>query len=317
MTSSNAPRTPSAWKEALAALPSSESTGKIPAFFFAHGQPFMMWPESVPSPNTAFFQYMGPNGPLATFLKDFGPTLLEKYKPKAIVVFSGHWEASREQLVTDYGDENPLLMDYFGFEPQMYKVQFKSRGDSVLSQRIVNIFKQHNIPARTTTTKEARGQDGRGFAGPGLDHGVFTPFKIMFGDKMDIPIVQVSIDESLSPEKNWAIGKAISELRSEGVLILSGGLTIHNLRDFSAFTEDGARSIYKDFDSAVIAAAGISNPVERRKALLALPSHPGFKSAHPRAEHFIPLYVAAGCGEEGETRLLSGIHGSATVAFGL
>jgi aromatic ring-opening dioxygenase catalytic subunit (LigB family) len=52
------------------------------------------------------------------------------------------------------------------------------------------------------------------FIGPGLDHGVFIPFRLMFGEEFtDIPIVQVSIDSSLSTEKNWALGKAMSKLR--------------------------------------------------------------------------------------------------------
>ncbi len=34
----------------------------------------------------------GPRGLHAQFLKQFGPFLLNKYKPKAIVVFSAHWE---------------------------------------------------------------------------------------------------------------------------------------------------------------------------------------------------------------------------------
>jgi aromatic ring-opening dioxygenase catalytic subunit (LigB family) len=47
-----------------------------------------------------------------------------------------------------------------------------------------------------------------------LDHGVFIPFRIMFGHEyLDIPIVQASIDGSLSPEKNWEIGSAVSKLR--------------------------------------------------------------------------------------------------------
>lgn len=51
--------------------------------------------------------------------------------------------------------------------------------------------------------------------GPGLDHGVFIPFRIMFGHEfMDIPIVEVSMDASLDPEKNWEVGKAVSKLRS-------------------------------------------------------------------------------------------------------
>ena len=35
----------------------------------------------------------------------------------------------------------------------------------------------------------------------------------MFGDSINIPVIQVSIDESLSPQKNWEVGKALNELR--------------------------------------------------------------------------------------------------------
>ena len=56
--------------------------------------------------------------------------------------------------------------------------------------------------------------DGRGFQGPGLDHGVFVPFRLMFGEEFrSVPIVQASIDASLSPESNWNLGKAITKLR--------------------------------------------------------------------------------------------------------
>lgn len=72
---------------------------------------------------------------------------------------------------------------------------------------------QAGYKAQTTSKLEPRGSDGRGFQGPGLDHGVFIPFRIMFGLETDIPIVEVSIDSSLDPEKNWAIGKAVQALR--------------------------------------------------------------------------------------------------------
>jgi aromatic ring-opening dioxygenase catalytic subunit (LigB family) len=51
--------------------------------------------------------------------------------------------------------------------------------------------------------------------------------------------------------------------------------------------------------------------------MMELTSHPGFRAAHPREEHFIPIYVAAGCGEEGEAKVVSGIYGAPTIAFGL
>jgi aromatic ring-opening dioxygenase catalytic subunit (LigB family) len=43
--------------------------------------------------------------------------------------------------VTDYGDDQPLLMDYYGFPPQLYNLKFVSRGDGELSKRIVDLYK--------------------------------------------------------------------------------------------------------------------------------------------------------------------------------
>lgn len=48
-----------------------------------------------------------------------------------------------------------------------------------------------------------------------------------------------------------------------------------------------------------------------------LTKHKGFRRAHPREEHFVPIYVAAGAGEDGETRILGGVYGAPTFAFGL
>src|SRR5258707_9988228 len=111
------------WREALESLPATPEN--IPAFFFAHGSPALAFQNP---PQNPFLEYHGQGGPLYEFLKDFGPTLLKKYKPKGIVVFSAHWETDERQgkffavlytplslndstSVTDYGDENPLLFD--------------------------------------------------------------------------------------------------------------------------------------------------------------------------------------------------------------
>ncbi|KAL0579239.1 hypothetical protein V5O48_002743 [Marasmius crinis-equi] len=318
MSTSTVPTTPAAWKSALDSLPSTPDN--IPVFFFAHGSPMLAYPKgSTTSPMRSGIQaWQGPEGPLANFLREFGPTLLNKYNPKGIVVFSAHWETLGERVVTDYGEENPLLMDYYGFPESLYQLKFKSKGDSELSNRVVQLFKDAGHLARTTSKLEPRGEDGRGFSGPGLDHGVFVPFRYMFGDEFtDIPIVQASIDASMSSEGNWKIGQAVQELRREGILVLSGGLPIHNLRDFSAFHPDSARLPYHDFHKAVLGAVQVSEPEQRKKALFDLTSHSGFRLANPREDHFVPLYIAAGAGEEGQTRVLNGSYGIPTVAFGL
>ncbi|KIO33565.1 hypothetical protein M407DRAFT_240973 [Tulasnella calospora MUT 4182] len=321
MTTSAYPTTKDEWQKALSELPEvKEGDGKkIPAFFFAHGSPILIWPKSKPprpGPFGEMIKYQGPESPLSDFLKDFGKVILDKYKPKAIVVFSAHWEESGDMLVTDYGEDNPLLYDYYGFDPEFYEVTFSSKGDSDVAKRVVDLLQKAGIRSRLTTAKESRGRDGRGFNGPGLDHGVFVPFKVMWGDKAPLPIVQVSIDESLRPEKEWALGKAVDALRSEGLLILSGGLTIHTFQDFTAWTEHTAAPEVVAFSKAILDAC--SQPKESRKAAMeALTRHPGFRRSHPREEHFVPIYVAAGAGEDGEAKVLNGNHGTATVAFGL
>lgn len=91
------PKNPAEWRKALEELPSTPE--KIPAFFFGHGSPALIH-SGLLSRMGDVGKDMGPNGPLATFLKDFGPALLAKYKPKGIVVFSAHWETHGERLGT-------------------------------------------------------------------------------------------------------------------------------------------------------------------------------------------------------------------------
>ncbi|THV07863.1 Extradiol aromatic ring-opening dioxygenase [Dendrothele bispora CBS 962.96] len=311
---SSVPTTQEAWREALASLPATPEN--IPAFFFAHGSPSLAFPkDSERRLGGGIGEYQGPEGPLAKFLKDFGPVLLEKYKPKAIVVFSAHWETTGERMVTDYGDENPLLYDYYGFPPELYKLKFKSRGDSAIAQKVVQLYKDAGYLARTTNKLESRGEDGRGFAGPGLDHGVFVPFQIMFGEELDIPVIQVSIDSKLTPESNWKLGQIVASLRKEQILVLSGGLPIHNLRDFSSFHPQSAKPLHHSFHQAILDALMKPDPTSRKQALHDLTKHQGFRACNPREEHFVPLYIAAGAGEDGEAKILNGLYGIPTVAF--
>ncbi|KAG2066101.1 Extradiol ring-cleavage dioxygenase class III enzyme subunit B [Suillus decipiens] len=310
------PKTQSEWRTALDALPSTPD--KIPAFFFGHGSPALIARQVT---NSSMPSVMGQEGDLAKFLRDFGPALRAKYKPKGIVVFSAHWETIGIRHVTDYGDRNPLLMDYFGFEPYFYQQNFESKGNRALAERIVQLYKEAGKEAKLSGVRENRGWDGRTSPprqGPGLDHGVFVPFKLMFGDKVDdVPIVQVSIERSSDPERHWAVGKALSKLREEGILILAGGLTVHNLHDRKQFSEKSASHNVIVFDQAITVAASKSQFDERKQSLFDLMKHDGFAQAHPSAEHFVPLYVGAGAGEEGDVQVISAIYSAPTIAFGI
>ncbi|KAJ9091260.1 hypothetical protein QFC19_009170 [Naganishia cerealis] len=295
---------PAEWRERLASLPDLEALGgKIPSFYY----PALLWPQSLPNPRADLMgDISGPDGLLPQFLADFGKTLLEKYKPKGIIVFSAHWD-DPELLVTDYKPENPLLYDYYGFPPELYDITYRSRGSSALSALIVDTFTAAGLSARTTPVTEARGRDGRrGAARPavesGLDHGVFLPFKIMFPDTPNpdgvfpVPVVEVSMSSTYEPTPQWEIGAAIKKLREEGYLILAGGLTVHDFGDFSSFNSDRAKPLYHVWNDKILHAIETKGSAEERKAaLFNLVEQPEYVIAHrPRDDHFLPLYIAAG-----------------------
>lgn len=105
----------------------------------------------------------------------------------------------------------------------------------------------------------------------------------------------------------------------EGVLIISGGLTVHTFEDFSAWEASTADAQYLDLHASILKA--IESPgkseEERNAALVSLVKHPSFRRAHPREEHFVPIYVAAGAGGQGSPKLLCSEYGIVTAAFGV
>ena len=47
--------------------------------------------------------------------------------------------------MTDYGNENPLYYDYYGFPDAFYQLKFKSRGDAGLARRIVELYEKVGV----------------------------------------------------------------------------------------------------------------------------------------------------------------------------
>ena len=52
---------------------------------------------------------------MVRFMQGLGGLL---QRPKAIVVFSAHWEEARPTVIVD--ERPPLLYDYYGFPPESY-----------------------------------------------------------------------------------------------------------------------------------------------------------------------------------------------------
>lgn len=218
---------------------------------------------------------------LETYLRGFTDTLGEK--PRAVLIISGHWEETRPTVNT--GASPPLLYDYGGFPPHTYQLRWPAPGDPDLAASVADLL-------------HAAGIDSGSDASRGWDHGVFVPMKVMF-PSADIPTVQLSLQSGLDPATHLAIGKALTPLRKEGVLILGSGQTYHNMRGF--LNGDGAADPAAEAFDAWLREAML-NGKTRGQALIDWARAPGAREAQPHEDHLLPLMVAAGAasGEPGQ-----------------
>src|SRR5512136_2906262 len=138
-------------------------------------------------------------------------------KPDAILVISAHWE---ERAATLLGAQNPTMFyDYYGFPDEAYEITYPARGSPELANRIAELLKENNIPARIDSQR-------------GFDHGLFIPLKLMY-PQADIPSLQLSLLRGLNPSAHIALGKALRGLSNENILVIGSGFSFHNMRAFS------------------------------------------------------------------------------------
>ena len=118
-----------------------------------------------------------------------------------------------------------------------------------------------------------------------------------------IPIIQLSVLSSESPAQSYAIGRALSVLRSQNIAIVGSGFaTFHNLRLFGQLASPALKAQNVEWSQSVTDAAMTDNDKEREEKFVYWRNWPNAYTMHPRggAEHFLPLIVCAGAA--GETK---------------
>ena len=208
------------------------------------------------------------------FLEGVAATLPET--PRAMVVVSGHWE--EPAFTAGSGAKPQLIFDYSGFPEHTYKLTWPAPGAPELAARVKGLLAGAGLPAATDANR-------------GYDHGVFVPLKVAFPGA-EIPVVTLSLASSLDPALHLAAGRALEPLRDEGVLIVGSGMSFHNLR---AYMQPQTAERARAFD-AWLTRAVESPAAERDQLLKGWRTAPFATYAHPREEHLVPLFVAAGAG---------------------
>ena len=114
--------------------------------------------------------------------------------------------------------------------------------------------------------------------------------------------------------QHYALGRAVSSLRDQGIQIIVSGMAVHNLRDFR-FTRGDPRPLpyTTSFDEALMKAA-TAKPEERERAMAELLKRPDARQAHPTFDHLLPIHVGAGAaGEDVGQRLWT--HGEGSMSW--
>jgi 4,5-DOPA dioxygenase extradiol len=197
-------------------------------------------------------------------------------KPTAILIVSAHWEEA--PLTLGATETVPLVYDFGGFPEHYYQVKYPAPGAPELAAKVRGLL-------RSPTTPIAHDPDR------GLDHGAYVPLVEMYPDA-DVPVLQISMP-TLDPAALVDIGRKLAPLRDEGVLIIGSGFFTHNLHAMTPrlgpdHVPPSWSSEFDDWGDRVIESGDFDTLIDfERKA-------PAARLAHPRTEHFAPLFVALG-----------------------
>ncbi|MEG3147699.1 class III extradiol ring-cleavage dioxygenase [Sphingomonas sp. RT2P30] len=197
-------------------------------------------------------------------------------RPRAILLVSGHWEEM--PVAVNIGTGQPLLFDYYGFPEHTYNLAWPAPGAPDVARRAAALL---GVAGFATTEETQRG----------WDHGVFIPMMVAVPGA-DIPLAQLSLRQDLDPAAHIAMGRALSPLRDEGVLIIGSGMSFHNLRARGA----SVTPLADKWDAALTDAVVDPDPVARAARVSRWAELPHARFAHPREEHLLPLMVALGAG---------------------
>ena len=227
----------------------------LPALFVGHGNPMNAIGNNA---YTAAWRQIGESLP----------------KPKAILSISAHWYVPFTGITVN--DAPRTIHDFGGFPKELYQVQYPAPGNPALGRRIQELLGPTEVKLDESW---------------GLDHGTWSVLCHIYPDA-DIPVIQLSIDETKAATVHHEIGKKLSALRDEGVLIFGSGNLVHNLHTYA-----WGRHMLEPYDWA-------SRFESRAKELILSNKYeplahyetlgPDAELAVPTPEHYLPLLYVLG-----------------------
>ncbi|MGE0858420.1 MAG: class III extradiol ring-cleavage dioxygenase [Gammaproteobacteria bacterium] len=235
----------------------------LPTLFLSHG-----------APNVALYDL-----PARRFFDGLAATLP---RPRALLVASAHYATAQPAVTVATAPRT--IHDFHGFEDTLYDMRYPAPGDPALAARVLELL-------RAELRVEGIADESWGF-----DHGAWSPLMRIYPEA-DIPLVLLSLDPRGDARYHFRLGRALSALRAEGVLVIGSGSMTHNLgRVRPPMDHDAAAPWVRAFlawmDDTLAAGDGEALCDYQRAA-------PHARDCHPSEEHLVPLMVALGAAGEG------------------
>lgn len=235
---------------------------RMPTIFFGHGNPMNALHENA---WTRGWASIGQRVP----------------KPRAVLSVSAHWYLPGTALTAMAAPRT--IHDFGGFPRELFEVQYPAPGDIDLVRRVRDLL--HPLDVRADDSW-------------GLDHGSWSVLCHVYPEA-DVPVVQLSIDETQPPAFHYELGRRLRALRDEGILLIGSGNVVHNLHSYA-----WGRHPVEPFDWAVRFEARLRDLVLHgdHGALIDYESlGRDAKLSVPTPDHYLPLLYVLGASVEGES----------------
>lgn len=141
-----------------------------------------------------------------------------QYKPKGILMISGHWVTDGTKVQSTITPKK--IDDMYGFPKALYELKYPVTGDQLLTSKVIQLT-------------GAEIDDSWG-----IDHGAWSVLVHMYPEA-NVPMVQMSLDQNLSPREHYELGKKLASLQDEGYLVIGSGNVVHSFKYMDLKNEDG------------------------------------------------------------------------------